>query len=74
MSATKHSTTCKRVFANYDLTCPRCVELDNGSPPRAGWGRALQDDARDRRWMLEHLNSEKHLNGGCGPVCTFGEW
>jgi hypothetical protein len=24
--------------------------------------------------IKEHFASAKHLSGGCGSVCTFGEW
>ncbi len=37
MANTKHKEDCERVFKNYDMTCPRCVELANGSPARDGW-------------------------------------
>lgn len=32
-----HKEDCKRVFKNYDMDCPRCVELANGAKPRDAW-------------------------------------
>lgn len=46
----KHSNDCKRVFGRYDMNCPRCVELSQGAPARAGWSdfRRQQDAIRER--------------------------
>lgn len=32
-----HSVNCSRVFKNYDISCPRCQELAQGSTARPGW-------------------------------------
>lgn len=38
-TGTKHNDSCTRAFANLSPLgcCPRCDELRNGSPARAGW-------------------------------------
>jgi hypothetical protein len=72
LTKTYHTEDCRRVFKRYDLSCPRCSELANGSEARKGWG-----PSNDQRRCVEidsHFKSEKHLSGGCGIVCTFGEW
>lgn len=28
----------------------------------------------DERGVKAHFESDKHKSGGCGPVCTFGDW
>lgn len=69
---TAHRQDCRRVFKLYDPECPRCRELAQGSPARKGWG-----PSRDQRRAAEvsgHFDGEQHRTGGCGPVCTFGEW
>jgi len=68
---TKHSAGCKMVFGRKDPSCPRCQELLAGSKPRQ-W--AISNDQRRCAEIKEHFASHKHLSGGCGPVCTFGEW
>lgn len=69
-----HKSNCARVFNKYDSTCPRCQELMQGAKPREGWGnRKREQEARDLRGISAHFKSEKHLRGGCGPVCTFGD-
>ena len=34
---TIHKNDCARVFKRYDVTCPRCIELINGSTARPAW-------------------------------------
>jgi len=55
--------------------CPRCDELTAGAAPRTGWGvsRAQADTARAAD-IRAHFASERHRSGGCGSVCTFGDW
>lgn len=55
--------------------CPRCDELAAGAEPRTGWGssRAQQDAARTLD-IRAHFAGQRHLSGGCGPVCTYGDW
>lgn len=66
-----HKTDCARVFRRYDLTCPRCQELANGSKPRAGWG----DHAKHVEAMqIAALRAHNCTQANCGPVCTFGQW
>lgn len=61
-------------FGRLTPGCPRCDELASGAAPRQ-WAPGKRDE--DRRRCAEiaaHFASERHLGGGCGPVCTFGEW
>ena len=72
---TKHLIDCQRVFKNYDKQCPRCLELSNGAEPRKGWGPSRRElDLRVSTEIHSHFSSQKHLTGGCGVVCTYGEW
>lgn len=60
--------------------CKRCDELRAGAQPRqahpslqaAASRRA--DDEQHRREIADHFRSSKHRSGGCGAVCTFGDW
>ena len=71
----KHSDDCKMVFGRKDPNCPRCQELLAGSAPRQWNGsRRIENDRRLCVEIREHFHSHKHLSGGCGPVCMFGEW
>ncbi|MEU6710048.1 hypothetical protein ABZ897_01100 [Nonomuraea sp. NPDC046802] len=58
--------------------CPRCDELHDGAAPRTGWTstaqRAAEEDARRADEIARHFASATHRSGGCGPVCTFGDW
>lgn len=67
--ATKH--THQVVFGRRVAGCPRCAELDAGAPA-IQW--APRQDLARRLEIAEHFASHKHRSGGCGPVCTFGEW
>ena len=72
---TRHDTNCVRVFKRYDKWCPRCQELMNGAEARRGWGPSRQElDLKAANEVKAHFSSEKHLTGGCGIICTFGEW
>lgn len=72
---TKHKSDCKRAWRRYDKSCPRCQELAVGAPPREwNWVDPKLRDAERADEIKAHFNSERHRNGGCGPVCTFGEW
>lgn len=70
--ATRHTTSCKRVWMRYDLTCPRCKELDAGMPARIGWGgRRLRDEQVHLQEIAAHFApGGPHQRGVCGPVCT----
>jgi len=77
--STKHASQCQMSFGKKDPTCHRCVELLNGSSSRGGWQRKYYSDKKQQEQIeIEaihvHHRSEKHLSGGCGPVCTFGDW
>jgi hypothetical protein len=55
--------------------CPRCDELLAGAEPRSSWRSSRrEDDERRAAEIREHFASAKHRSGGCGPVCTFGDW
>lgn len=55
--------------------CLRCKQLDDGAESRTwrGGAKAQNEDCRSRE-LTAHFASEKHRTGGCGPVCTFGDW
>ena len=72
-----HSDDCAMSFGRKDAECPRCVELMAGAAPRARFGGRMTRTERDQKAcaeVREHFQSYKHLSGGCGVVCTFGEW
>jgi len=74
-SKTRHKMDCERVFKHYDLSCLRCVELSGGAAPRAGWSDWKREQERRTNLAIDaHFSSEKHKSGGCGVVCTFGDW
>lgn len=55
--------------------CPRCDELHDGAPRRET--ARSRDERLDREHaedIRKHFASDKHLSGGCGPVCTYGQW
>jgi hypothetical protein len=75
------------MFGRLTAGCPRCDELAAGAEPiRQAWresrkcrcGRPAQKGyiaAICRVCEIsEHSTSARHRNGGCGPVCTFGDW
>ena len=71
----RHKTDCKKAWNRFDASCPRCQELLSGAAPRAGWGRKVSDfERRQCEEIRDHFSSHRHLSGGCGPVCTFGDW
>lgn len=77
---TKHNNNCTRVFKNYDLTCPRCIELNNGSQARDGWQKSYYaNKAIQAQVWSKHLESQhcehgvQNLNpGGYCKVCGKG--
>ena len=74
---TKH--TCNNgngpVFGRKTSGCQRCDELLAGAKP-VKWASTIrkEEEARHLAEIHNHFRSHKHLSGGCGPVCTFGEW
>ena len=74
------STTTKHTcggpsFGRLTAGCPRCDELLAGAEP-VKWASTSKRE-QERRQLAEieaHFASERHLSGGCGPVCTFGDW
>ena len=65
-------------FGRLTAGCPRCDELAAGAPARQQVWRhretRAQEDARRSAEIHAHFASDRHRSGGCGPVCTFGEW
>ena len=61
-------------FGRKTPGCPRCDELTAGAQPVRWRESRRQEDARRSAEWREHFASERHTSGGCGPVCTFGEW
>jgi len=75
-------------FGRLTPGCPRCDELAAGASPRT-WGgqtytrctgcggrveRGYFAPRCERCQLADHFASDRHRNGGCGPVCTAGEW
>jgi len=55
--------------------CPRCDELHAGAAPRdLPWTSKQNEDEQRCRDITVHFASAKHRGGGCGPVCTYGDW
>lgn len=81
VKTTKH--TCNDgsgpVFGRKTAGCARCDELIGGAAP-VEWTtaedreRAKRHAEEDARWSASHFASDKHRSGGCGVVCTYGEW
>lgn len=72
---TPHSYNCIRVFKNYDLNCPRCLELKSGSLPRAGWQQAyFKNKIRDEAIRLHQIKTHDCKKNHCGYICTAFEW
>ncbi len=70
-TTTKHAESCKRVFARYDIHCPRCRELMEGMGARKGWNDTKRRmEAEQIRAIREH----DCRKSGCGPVCTAFDW
>jgi hypothetical protein len=77
IQTTKH--TCGGpVFGHKTPGCPRCEELLAGAAPVVqAWRQRetrAQADARRSAEIHAHFRSERHRSGGCGPVCTYGDW
>lgn len=70
MPATKH--TCGGPhFGRKTAGCPRCDELLAGAAPIVqAWRKPLYDTSVENR---RHFEGTRHLSGGCGPVCTWGD-
>jgi hypothetical protein len=71
---TRHDADCKKAFGRFDKECARCRELIAGAPARKGWNSRAADDVRRGTEIDAHFQGARHLSGGCGIVCTFGEW
>lgn len=72
---TKHKIDCNMSFGRKDKTCPRCIELINGSKPRSGWQKDYYENKkRNKRIMIEAIRKHDCKISNCMPVCTFGQW
>ena len=45
-----HSKACKAAFGRFDTSCPRCLELLHGAPPRQGWKKKPNPQQRSFSW------------------------
>lgn len=57
--------------------CARCDALADGAPARARFGGRQTAAQRDHDRCAEitaHFASDRHRSGGCGIVCTFGDY
>jgi len=74
-STTTRHTCGGPAFGRKTPGCPRCDELlDGAAPVQWAASRKREDEARQLREIKAHFASAKHRGGGCGPVCTFGDW
>jgi hypothetical protein len=75
MNNIKHTPNCSRVFKNYDLTCPRCIELSKGAKPRDGWQADYysRKDSQDKA-RAKAIKNHDCIKSNCGAVCTAFEW
>jgi hypothetical protein len=48
-------------------------KISTGTRAR-GWRSRDGGRVASRRTNDNHFTSERHISGGCGPVCTFGDW
>jgi len=72
-TTTKH--TCGGpAFGRKTPGCPRCDELLAGAEPVRWAMTRKQDDERRAAEIRAHFDGQRHRSGGCGPVCTFGDW
>ena len=68
-AAARHSDV-SRPGARDAMSWP--PDLRPGSRP---WRETRkQEDARRSAEIHAHFSGQHHRSGGCGPVCTFGEW
>ena len=72
---TKHNHTL--VFGRREAGCARCSELNAGAAP-IRWNlnryNARRNETQELLAIRAHFDSHHHTSGGCGPVCTFGDW
>ena len=75
-TTTKHKEDCGRVFKNYDMTCPRCVELKNGAQPREGWQREyFARKASEEAALTKAIKEHDCAKSNCSIVCcTAFDW
>ena len=70
--ATKHSDTCIRVFAKYDMTCPRCQELAKGLPARDGWQKRYYEAKRKNEANSYYFLKSEHCEHGIENINPGG--
>ena len=71
MVGTKHKADCEMVFGRKDATCPRCVELLNGSPTRDGWQKKyFETKKREDETRIAAIRAHDCKRSGCMPVCV----
>lgn len=68
---TLHKADCKKAWAKFDSTCPRCQELLSGAPRREGWGAKAK---REEYLRIQAIRNHNCKECGCGPVCTAFDW
>ncbi len=71
---TKHKADCKMSFGRKDSSCPRCVELLNGSAPRASFWSNVAFKKQQEANHLASIRSHNCQASGCAVVCTFGDY
>jgi hypothetical protein len=60
-------------FGRKVADCPRCAQLAAGAPAiEQAWRKPRRFDGTAD--VSGHFASAKHRSGGCGPVCTFGDY
>lgn len=74
--ATKHSCNDGNgpVFGRKSPGCLRCDELLAGAVPVVWHNSRKAADEAQCRSISAHFASHAHRSGGCGPVCTYGDW
>ncbi len=78
----KHKDDCNMAFGRKDPSCPRCMELINGSPARSGWQKNYYTQkAREKSYsrfyekeFIRHqaLNHRGVNPGGYCLDCEYG--
>ena len=76
MNNTKHNNNCTRVFKNYDMTCPRCLELSQGATAREGWQtkyftNKAHNEMINNKYNSSQLCSHPTYNLNAGGYCNL---
>ncbi len=67
---TKHNDRCKRIFARYDMECPRCRELAGGAAPRDGWQKFYFENSKKQKQYRDSWRMCDHNNINPGGYCN----